>query len=395
VLGHQGCSVHIREFTDALVEAGHDVFILCAWLGEALDIQTKARIYHVQPTGHNEALWRGLYEDPEIQNHFLDRDLRSVLWNTWLQTEGAVIFNHEKPDFLYERYALFGVGGLELSRRYNLPLILELNAPLCDQQEGYQRFPLIQTARQLEPHIICNADATVALTDWLADWAIGLGACPENVHVLPDAVSDVRFGGQISNKRVREELGLTDSKVVGFVGSFHKWHDLAGLIEAFSMLSVAEPALRLLLVGDGHDRKKCQKQVHNLGLDETVVFVGNVPHSQVPEYLAAMDVAVVPYRPMNDFFFSPMKLFESMAVGCPTIAADLGQISEVVRHQETGWLYTPGDNRKLAEGIARLLDDSPLAERIGAAAREYVLAHHTWRHVTSEVVRIAGELLKR
>jgi glycosyltransferase involved in cell wall biosynthesis len=387
--------VHIREFTDALVDAGHDVFIICSWLGESLDIQTKARVYHLQPTGFKQILWESLYADHVIQDQFLDRDIRSILWNAWLQSDGAAIVEHEKPDFLYERYALFGIGGLELSRRFNLPLILELNAPLCDQQEGYQKFPLIQTARQLEPHIICNADATVALTDWLADWAIGLGACREKVHVLPDAVSDVRFKGQISSKRVRDEFGLTDSKVVGFVGSFHKWHDLAGLIEAFSTLSVADPALRLLLVGDGHDRRKCQKQVHQLGLDETVVFAGNVPHCQVPEYLAAMDVSVVPYRHMDDFFFSPMKLFESMAAGCPTIAADLGQISEVVRHQKTGWLYTPGNNVELAEGIARLLDDSPLADRIGAAAREYVLANHTWRHVTSEVVRIAGELLIR
>src|SRR6187402_1572706 len=115
VLGHQGCSVHIREFTNALVDAGHNVFIICAWLGESLDVTTQARIYQLQPKGFNKALWDSLYDDPAILNHFLERDLWSAWWNIWLQVDGAEIMEQEAPDFLYERYALFGCGGLELS----------------------------------------------------------------------------------------------------------------------------------------------------------------------------------------------------------------------------------------------------------------------------------------
>jgi len=395
VLGHQGCSVHIREFTNALVNAGHDVFVICSWLGKAQDIQTKARIYQLKPTGYNEALWQSLYDDPVIQNNFLDRDFRSVLWNTWLQTDGEAIIAREKPDFIYERYALFGFGGLEICRRLKIPLILELNAPLCNQQEGYQRFPLIHAARQLEPLIIRNAHAIVALTQWLADWAVARGADREKIHILPDAVSHTLFDGSSSGETVRRKFGLLGHKVVGFVGSFHKWHDVAGLIDSFRELVATNPELRLLLVGDGHERKKLEQKVRNLDLAHAVVFTGSVPHEKVPQYFAAMDVAVVPYRPIDDFFFSPMKLFESMALGRPTIAANLGQIAEIVRHGETGWLYAPGDNGQLAEAMGRLLGDPRLASRIGAAAKEQVLQHHTWRHVTSEVVDIANGLLKR
>ena len=143
VLGHHGCSVHIREFTNALVDAGHDVFIICNWLGEARDIQTKARVYDLQPVGYNKAVWDSLYDDSMILNHFLDRDLWSILWNSWLQADGAATLAKEQPDFIYERYALFGSGGLELARRFDIPLILELNAPLCDQQEGYQKVQVL------------------------------------------------------------------------------------------------------------------------------------------------------------------------------------------------------------------------------------------------------------
>ena len=393
VLGDQGCSVHIREFTNALVDAGHDVFVICSWLGEARGIDMKARVYHLEPTGYGKMLWDSLYEDPVVWECSLDRDLRSILWNNWLQTEGAAIIERESPDFLYERYALFGIGGLEVAGRFNLPLLLELNAPLCDQQEGYQKFPFVHTARQLEPKILGGADGIVALTQWLADWAKRLGADEKRIRVIPDAVSEPLFSGNFDRLRIREQLGMQGNQVVGFVGSFHKWHDVAGLIEACQHIFKSNKQLRLLLVGDGHDRPKLEAQVRNLGLGDVVIFAGKVRHQDVPHYIAAMDVAVVPYQPIEDFFFSPMKLFESMAVGVPTVAAQLGQIAEVVRHGETGWLYPAGDNTALAAGIRSLLEDRGLAARIGSSARSYVLQHHTWRKVAEQVVELARELL--
>ena len=171
LFGHEGCSVHIREFTNALVEAGHDVFILCAWTGKSNRVDAKARVYELEPPGLEGHAWSLAEQEPVIQDHHLERDLRSMLWNTWLQSAGAAIVERERPDFLYERYALFGWGGIELSRRFDIPLILELNAPLCDQQAGYEKFTLTKTARRMEEQILCSADGVIALTDWLKDWA--------------------------------------------------------------------------------------------------------------------------------------------------------------------------------------------------------------------------------
>jgi glycosyltransferase involved in cell wall biosynthesis len=395
ILGHHGCSVHIREFTGALVDAGHDVFIICRWLGDDTDpgIAPRARVYHLKPQGMNQSIWDAINNDPFTEQTFLDRDVGSMLWNTWLQVDGARILEKEKPDFIYERYSLFGFGGKELSLKFDIPLILELNSPLCDQQEGYYKFPFISSAREMEPRIICSADAVVALTDWLSEWALSMGVVRERISVLPDAVSEPIFGDVISGETVRRKHDLLDHEVVGFVGSFHKWHDISGLIDGFCQLYESNPDRRLLLVGDGHDRKKLEAKVADLGLTAAVIFTGKVAHEAVPQYMAAMDVAVVPYQPIEDFFFSPMKLFESMAVGIPTVAADLGQISQVVRNLETGILYPPGDNVMLAQAIDSLLLDKKLAAEIGAAARQYVLQNHTWGQVTSEVVKIAQRLI--
>ena len=236
LFGYEGCSVHIREFTNALVDAGHDVFIICAWAGEPSNAKANARVYHLEASGNNGIAWQQLSAEPDIENNHLERDLSSVLWNTWLQIDGAAILEREKPDFIYERYALFGWGGVELSRRFKIPLIMELNAPLCDQQHGYHKFPFHRTARHMEQQIIRSADAVVALTQWLADWATDLGVQSNRIHILPDGVSHRLFCGDVSGASVREQLQYSDEQVIGFVGSFHGWHDVAGLIDAFSLL---------------------------------------------------------------------------------------------------------------------------------------------------------------
>ena len=392
VFGHEGCSVHIREFTNALAEEGHEVFILCAWAGEAR-VPTRARVLEIGPEGGDAALWSLLEAEPIIQEHHLARDLRSILWSYWLERKGAAILEEEKPDFIYERYALFGRGGLELGRRLGLPVILELNAPLCDQQAGYEKFTLMRTAAELEKVILEGADAVIALSGWLEDWAVARGSDPARIHLVPDGVSERVFAEIQDGSSIQARHGLEGKRVVGFVGSFHWWHDVSTLLSAFAELHREDPDLRLLLVGDGETRKKVVKQARAAGIEGAVVFAGKVPHEEVPRHIAAMDVTVVPYVPLEDFFFSPMKLFECMAAGRPTIAASLGQIAEVIEHGRNGWLYPAGDAARLAEGLRILLADRELAARIADAGRRRVLEAYTWRIAARKVVEIASGIL--
>jgi glycosyltransferase involved in cell wall biosynthesis len=315
-----------------------------------------------------------------------------VLWNGWVSQEGAEILQRERPDVLYERYCMLGWAGTELSRRFGIPLIMEVNAPDSVYQIGYERFTLTATARAMEGTILRHADALVVLSKWLADWAAGLGVDPSRIHVIPDGVSEHLFAQDLSGEPVRRRYGLNGHRTVGFVGSFQPWHDLKGLVNAFSGLHARDGGLRLLLVGDGEKRKSIEKLVRDRNVSDAVIFTGKIPHEEVPAHIAAMDVAVIPYPALENFYFSPLKLFECMAVGRPTVAAALGQICEVVQHGRTGWLYPAGNNQKLAEGIDALLSEPMLAQAIGKAARDTVLSRHTWRAVTEEVLGIARVL---
>lgn len=387
--GLEGSSIHIRQFTDSLVDAGHDVIILCPSHYAPTEARFKARIYRLGPSGLDATAWRLLREEPLVQVNHLERDLGSVLFTAHLQSAGSAILDAERPDFIYERYALFGWGGAELSRRYDIPLLLEVNAPLCRQQEGYEKFTLTATAAGIEPEIFRRADALVALSTWLRDWIVSLAVPREKVHVIPDAVNDKTFGADISGRAVRARYGLGDGPVIGHVGSFQWFHDIEGLFKAFCRVYEQEPQSRLLLVGDGPELDRLKGAASEQGLAHAVKCTGLVPHESVPEYVAAMDVAVVPYRMTDEFFFSPLKLFECMAIGTPTVAAALGQIAEVIDDGETGWLYPAGNNDELAERIWSIVRAPGMARKVGMAGRKKVLSQYTWQAVAEKVIGIA------
>ena len=394
LFGDEGCSIHVRDFTDALVDSGHDVFIICPSLGENTNTPIKSRLYHLHPRGLNALGWSLVEQEPIIQNLQLERDLGSVAYNFWLQSEGASIVAREKPDLLYERYSLFGWGGIDLARQQQIPLMLEVNDPLCREQAGYEKFTLTATAEHMEGEIIRAADVVIAISTWIRNWAISLGVKEHDVHVIPNGVSSRLFATPKNGDVVRQRHHLTNHRVIGFLGSFQPWHDVQGLLQAFSKLYAQDNNLRLMLVGDGEQREALEEAHRELGLQSAVIFTGNIAHDAVPDYLAAMDIAVAPYNWKEDFYGSPLKLFEYMAAGKPTIAAAIGQIEEVVEHGKTGWLYRSGDHDQLADGLSCLLYSAELASAIGAAARAEILNHYTWKAVASRVTELATRALK-
>jgi glycosyltransferase involved in cell wall biosynthesis len=389
LFGHDGCSLHVRQVIDALADLGHDVFVLCNWLGDPSRASVRARVHHVVPTDVDRVAWETLEDEPAVIDAQMERDLRALFFNEWLQSYGADVLREERPDFLYERYGVFAWGGGRLARRFGVPHVIEVNGPSVDEQMGYLKFPLHRTAKAVETAVVRAADACVAVSDWLRDWLVSLGARPETVHVVPNGVAERFFVERSAGDAVRARHGLCGLRVVGFAGNFHPWQDVAGLLDAFAALHREDASLRLLLVGTGPELEGVRSKAASLGVAGAVVFAGRVPHEEMPQHLAAMDVAVAPYAAgQHDFYFSPLKLFEYMAAGLPTVAADRGQMASLVHPGVDGWLYPAGDASALRERLRLALHDAAGAERVGRAARTAVREAHTWRHGARRIAAI-------
>ena len=117
--------------------------------------------------------------------------------------------------------------------------------------------------------------------------------------------------------------------------------------------------------------------------------MGLVPQAQVPDLLATMDVVLVPYEDIPGFYFSPLKVLESMSMGRPTVAAAIGDIPGIILGERTGLLVPPGDAQALAAAAERLLKEPQLATQLGDAAREQAVRYHDWRGVAQSIAERA------
>jgi glycosyltransferase involved in cell wall biosynthesis len=126
------------------------------------------------------------------------------------------------------------------------------------------------------------------------------------------------------------------------------------------------------------------------GLRSAAEIAGSVAPAAVPDLLARMDASVAPYPALEPFYFSPLKVIESMAAGLPVVASAVGDLPHLIDDGRTGRLVAPGVPDALAAVLARLATRPDERRRLGSAARAHVLREHTWDAVVGRLVRLAG-----
>jgi glycosyltransferase involved in cell wall biosynthesis len=273
-------------------------------------------------------------------------------------------------------------------------LVLEVNSPLTYEEEKYRGgsvFPYL--ARWAERRTWRRADLLVAVSQALCNHFEEAGVKARRVEILPNAVDTRLFRPEVDDSPLRSRLKPDGRFVVGFVGSFKAWHGVDFLLEAFNWLRGKDSSYHLLLVGDGPMRAKLEEETRRLGLQEAVTLVGNVPHEEIPRYLALMDVAVAPYPALDDFYFSPLKLYEYMAGSRAVVASRIGQVAEVIADGLTGLLYEPGNEEAFIGCIRRLRADESLRRELGQNAR-MACSKNTWRRNAERVVGWVEPLLQ-
>lgn len=293
------------------------------------------------------------------------------------------ILKSESFDLIYERYAFFLVATAWLARRYQVPLVVEVNELVGDARLRKQPL-LAPIVRKLDRYVFRRATLIVVVSSYLKHRIEAVGISGKKILVLPNAVDGDEYVEVAAGCEMRRRLGLEEKIVIGFVGWFVEWHRLDLLVEAFAALADTRPALRLVLVGEGPLHANLQRQIRRLGLDGRVVFPGPVSHREIPAAIAAMDICVVPH---SNEFRSPIKLFEYMGQGKTVVAPATEPVAMVVRDGANGLLFEPGDAGDFARALARAADDAGLRNRLGEQARRDVLAKHTWVNNAQAVLK--------
>src|SRR5438093_1681708 len=328
----------------------------------------------------------------------LFRETSALSYNLPFILAARKLLTKRRARMLYQRHGRFVVAGAVLSRLLRIPLVLEYNGSEDWIAKHWDPTRFAPWLRLCEKVSIRSASLIVVVSNPLKQELMEIGVPEERILVNPNAVDPEWFHPQCGGAELRQDLGLpSEDIVVCFVGTFSYWHGVGVLQQAILSLLENTPKaspLKFLLVGDGLLAPQLRGALDAYARQGRVIFTGAIPHRSVRTYLDAADILVSPHVPMPDgspFFGSPTKLFEYMAMGKAIAASALDQIADVLEHDRTALLVTPGDSGELVGAIQRLAEDAQLRTELGRNARQTALARHTWRQNARRVLQYYGD----
>jgi glycosyltransferase involved in cell wall biosynthesis len=274
-----------------------------------------------------------------------------------------------------------------VARILDVPSVLEVNAPLIEEQQRYRQLLDVKKAETVFRRNAATADVVACVSDPVVRWVRARVPTARTV-LAQNGVNVERIPGRRPGRRNPDHL------TVGFVGTLKPWHGVPALLHGVALANqqALDPGLRwqVQVVGDGPWREDLERLAESLGVP--TVFTGAGPPAAVPGILAEFDAAAAPYppdAPGQDDYFSPLKVFEYMAAALPVIASAVGQIPSIIEDGRTGILVPPGEPAALAHALIRLGEDPNLRERLGLQARSEAVQRFSWSGVLS---RITGAL---
>lgn len=371
VFGQKGCSIHVQEVIRSLIRRGVQVELLATRLGgEPTNDLAEVSAHEFRLPATTTTRQR------EMKLQELSRRIAAKL--------------HEMDcDLVYERYSLWSSSVLKWARLLKVPSILEVNAPLVEEQALHRELIQSEKATEIARECFHLAGTIIAVSDEVAQYVCRETRDDPNVirklHVVPNGVDTNRFVPAVKGGSQSDEF------VIGFVGTLKKWHGLESLIEAFCQLSQKHQSAKLRMIGDGPMRQELEAMIRARSLDaaKAVEWVGSVPSANIPDWLQTVDVAVAPYAERQGFYFSPLKVYEYMACGLPVVAGATGQLEKILTHLETGLLYEPGNVNALTHWLDFLATHPDQRAHLGRMARRQAEQKHSWEQAVAELLQLA------
>jgi teichuronic acid biosynthesis glycosyltransferase TuaC len=237
-----------------------------------------------------------------------------------------------------------GAAVIALGQMLGLPVVVKLHGSDLNVV-AKRRLPRAQLERLLP-----RAEAVVAVSRPLASRAEALGVPRDRLHVVTNGIDRRRFRPR-DRKLARAQLELAErERWVLYCGHLKRSKGIEDLMEAFAKLCRARSDVRLVVVGDGPDRRVCERAAAALG--NRVRLAGAQPHESIPTWIAACDVLVLPSWHEG----TPNVVLEALSCGRRVVATDVGGTVDLLRSPALGELVAPHSPVELAAALSRAVD---------------------------------------
>ena len=376
----RGSSTHVYEVSKHLAAMGHRVSVVSRRLRrsqprwEAVDGFVTYRTFQglvLEPPTSS-------FSESHVDREGLTPIRRLYSWYLGsyrafqLGAEVATVMSGRGIDIVIERETAFGAGAV-LSSMLRVPMVLEMVGP------------------RASPMSLRRANRVLAYSTVMVGGRVPGG----KLEIVPAGVDTDLFRPDLdAAATMRKSIGVWEGPVVGYIGTFQRWHGVEDLLTAVKAVNTGGKKIEAMLVGPYSAAAK--RFSEGLGLKEDVHFAGPVPYESVPGYVNACDILCAPYNPelsklrVKGGIGAPLKILEYMACGKPVVSTKVPPIPDAVDDGRTGLLVPPGDSAALATAISALVKDPLRARAMGTEGREEVTARFSWR-VLARVIEKALE----
>ncbi len=364
-----GYATHMAKTIRGFEAAGHRVVRLLA--GETAKADHAKRAYRRMTTCLPRSVSR------------IIRDVYDVLHDHTLYRNWLPLAATEKIHFVYERMNQLHTCGLRLARRLRVPFVIEINDPMRETVTVDLSGLAKRYAVRLEDRLIQRSDFVVLGSDELKKSYVRQGCPPDKLLVLYPTADLEMFRPGPNQDEVKRQFGLTDRVVVGLVAGDTSagWRRTDLLLGALSVIGRKHRQIGALIVGDGKWQQPPPGSAANEA-EVAVAFTGKVPYQDVPRYINAMDICVIPNA---TWYGSPTKLFEYGAMAKAVVAPRYSPIQEIIEDGVSGLLFDRENQTDLIQKLELLAGDPLRRRQLGENLLRKIRMNFTWELNTKAV----------
>jgi glycosyltransferase involved in cell wall biosynthesis len=362
-----GYATHMAKTIKGFEAAGHKVIKLLA--GETQQAETASKTYK-SLSGYLPGVCARMIRDTYEVVH--DHNL----FRKWL-----AVAARQEIHFVYERMNQLHTCGLRLARRLGVPFVIEINDPMR-QTVTVDLSPLMKRyAVHLEDRLVRESDFVVLGSQELKKSYIRHGWPADKFLVLYPTADLQMFRPTSGAGALKPKLGLVGKTVVGLVAGDTSagWRRTDLFLDALSSLARKQPHLAAMVVGDGKPPASFESNSAKL----PIIFTGKVPYAEVPTYIDAMDICVIPNA---TWYGSPTKLFEYGAMAKTIIAPHYPPIEEILEDGISGLLFERENPADLITKIALAAGNPQLRQQLGQGILAKIKKNYNWELNTDAVI---------
>lgn len=291
-------------------------------------------------------------------------------------------------DIIHAHDWMVAYAGRSVSKIFSVPLITTIHATEYGRNLGLHN----RTQREIneiEKNLALEADQIICCSQYMQGEICSLfGVRREAIKIIPNGVEPEQFVELPENPQIEFD---PREKALVFLGRLVPEKGVWQLLHCFPRVLESVPEAKLYIVGRGPQKKILEQRAQKLGIEKKVVFTGFIRDKERNYVYRQARAAVFPslYEPFG------IVALEAMATRTPAIVSEVGGLSEIVVHRQTGLKVPPGHESKLAEAIIEIMSDDELARQLTDNAARMIESVYNWNHIAGSTIDVYNEVTAR